>query len=578
MPLRNYFPALDWLRDYRREWLPGDLSAGLTVGVMLIPQGMAYAMLAGLPPIHGLYAATLPLILYAFLGTSRQLAVGPVAMDSLLTAVGVGAIATAGTEQFVALAAALAFLVGSIQLLGGVLRLGFLINLVSRPVISGFSSAAALIIAASQLPHLLGTTPEHSGSFAGRLIATLTTIPELHAYTLALGTGGILLMVVLRRWNRKIPAPLILVFLAVGVVYGWELAAHGVRIVGDIPAGLPAAGLALPGLDQLAALLPTAAAIALVSLMESLGVGLAVERQRGERYIVPNQELIAVGAANLGNALVGGFPGAGGFSRTAVNDQAGAKTQLAAIISAAVVLLTLLFLTPLFYYLPTAVLASIIMVAVLSLVDVATARELWHRDRSDFWMLAVTFVATLVLGIQWGIGVGVGLSLAVHVYRGMQPHVAVLGRLPGTEDYRNVARYPEAEQVAGTLVVRFDGRLYFANVTYFRQQLAQRIAARDELHTLVVNAEGIASLDSSAVAELTDLIEEQNGWGRRIIFAGLIGPVRDIFRRNGLFALVGEQNFFLQVSEAMRAVSVKGGAESDKDYALQTNFGQVGTA
>ncbi|MEL6143160.1 MAG: sulfate permease, partial [Bacteroidota bacterium] len=472
---------------------------------MLIPQGMAYAMLAGLPPIHGLYAVTLPLLVYALLGTSRQLAVGPVAMVSLLTATGVGAIAEVGTTTFLTLAILLAFVVGAIQLLLGVFRLGFLVNLLSHPVISGFTSAAALIIGLSQLKHLLGIDIARSHHIHEIVLAALERITEINVPTLLLGGAGIGLILGAKRINKSIPGPLVAV--VAGVLAVWSLGLE-VKIVGEVPSGLPAVGFPVMNWNDIRALIPMALTIALVGFMESIAVAKAVRNRHKDYDLDPNQELIALGAANLAGAAVQSYPVTGGFSRTAVNDQAGAKTGLASIISAGLIVLTLLFLTPLFYYLPKAILASVIMVAVFGLIDWKEPIHLWKIDRSDFWMLLITFVATLSLGIELGIGVGVGLSLVVHIYRSMRPHLAVLGRIPGTNIFRNTNRFADLEETEGLLIVRFDGVLYYGNLTYFRSQLNDLIRIRaGSLKHILINAEGIASLDSSALHELHHFIE-----------------------------------------------------------------------
>lgn len=572
MSLTNWLPALDWITNYERRWLKGDISAGLTVGIMLIPQGMAYALLAGLPPIYGLYAATLPIILYALLGTSRQLAVGPVAMDSLLTATGVGAIAVVGTDNYLQLAILLAFMVGSIQFLAGILRLGFLVDLLSRPIISGFTSAAALIIGLSQLQHLLGVNLGSSTYVHEILLAAAQKIGEVNLPTLALGLGGIAIILAVKKFNIGIPGALAVVVFGILAVYLGRLDLGGVKIVGDIPAGLPAFGLPQLGLQDMQSLLPTALTIALIGFMESIAVSKAVNARHPEYVVVPNKELIAVGAANLGSSLVSGFPVAGGFSRTAVNDQNGANTGLAALISAGMLILTLLFLTPLFFFLPKAVLASIIMVAVFKLIDWREARRLWTVDRSDFWMLAVTFVATLGLGIQTGIAAGVVLSIAVHVYRSMRPHLAVLGRIAGTNNFRNINRFAEAKELPGTLIIRFDGPLYFANLSYFHAQLDQLVAERkDQLTTIIINAEGISGVDSSALYELQQFVKTRAARGLTIRFAGLIGPARDALKKGGLFDSIGRENFFLDVVHAVEDKQIDPTGERPLPHALQSN-------
>ncbi|NJB86415.1 SulP family sulfate permease [Lewinella marina] len=561
-------PLPDWILHYDRRWLRGDVVAGLTVGVMLIPQGMAYAMLAGLPPIYGLYAATLPLLVYALMGSSRQLAVGPVAMDSLLTATGVGALAAVGTENYLYLAILLALLVGIIQFSAGVLRLGFLVDLLSRPIISGFTSAAALIIGLSQLQHLLGVNLGRSSFVHDILISAVQHLNEVNLPTLGIGVAGIALLLLVKRYAPVVPGPLVVVVVAALAVFFGGLADSGVKIVGEVPAGLPAFGI--PGIawGDVQALLPTALTIALIGFMEGIAVAKAVNARHRHYTVEPNRELLAIGASNIGSSLVSGFPVAGGFSRTAVNDQAGAQTGLASIISAALIVLTLLFLTPWFYYLPQAVLASIIMVAVFKLIDWREALRLWRVDRSDFWMLTATFIATLALGIQNGIAAGVVLSIGVHVYRSMRPHLAVLGQIGETHTFRNINRFTEARELPGILVVRFDAPLYFANLSYFQSQLERLLAERSgEVSVVVINAEGISGIDSSALYALRQFVETQKENGLTIRFAGLIGPARDALKKGGLYEIIGRENFYLDVADAVAA----GAGEGQLQLALQTN-------
>lgn len=399
-----------------RQQLRADLTAGLTTAVMLVPQGMAYAMLAGLPPIVGLYASLLPLIVYAFLGTSRQLAVGPVAMDSLLVASGVGAIAEGGSEAYIAYAALLAILAGGIQLALGLMRAGFVVKLLTRPVISGFTSAAALIIGFSQLGPLLGVKLERSQQLQVILVDALGHLQAIDGLTLAIGLGAIAALLALKLAAPDAPRALIVVVvgsLAV-LAFDWLGLEHAVATVGEVPAGLP--GFAWPrpegmggALETLLELAPTALAIALIGFMEAYSVADNVARQQ-DYGIDANRELVALGAANVATGLFSGYPVTGGFSRTAVNAQAGAQTRLAGLITAAVVGATLLVLTPLFGPLPKAVLAAIIMVAVFGLIDLREPARLWKGGRAGRWqlaVLAVSFLVTLTQGIQLGIVVGV---------------------------------------------------------------------------------------------------------------------------------------------------------------------------
>ncbi|MGA1544716.1 MAG: SulP family inorganic anion transporter, partial [Saprospiraceae bacterium] len=427
MILRKIFPFLVWVKGYTNQQFKGDLSAGLTVGVMLIPQGMAYAMIAGLPPIYGLYSATLPLIIYALMGTSRQLAVGPVAMVSLLTASGISTLVEQGTDAFIQYAIVLALMVGIIQFLLGLFKLGFLVNFLSHPVISGFTSAAALIIGISQLQHLIGVKLPRSHHIHVILNEAFKALPDINGLTLLIGLTGIALIIIMKKYFKSVPGQLVAVVFGILAVWGLGLTDYGVLILGEVPKGLPQMGVPIFNLELIQDLFPIALAISLVSFMESIAVAKAIQARHKNYKVIPNQELISLGLANIGGSFFQSFPVTGGFSRTAVNDQAGAKTGLAAIISAGLIILTLLFLTPLFYYLPKAILASVIMVAVFGLIDYKEAQHLWHSNKTDFAMLLATFVATLSLGIEQGIGIGVILSLTLLIFKTTPPHIAILG-------------------------------------------------------------------------------------------------------------------------------------------------------
>ncbi|MBX2927633.1 MAG: solute carrier family 26 protein [Saprospiraceae bacterium] len=572
MQLDKFIPALSWLTGYRKSDLKGDVSAGLTVGVMLIPQGMAYAMIAGMPPIYGLYASTVPLILYALLGTSRQLAVGPVAMVSLLTAAGVGAIAGVGTEQYIALVILLALLVGVLQLLLGVFRLGFMVNFLSHPVISGFTSAAAIVIGLSQLKHLLGISLPRGERLHEILAGAWQHVGETNLLTLSIGIGAIVLIQLVKHWRKSFPGSLLAVVGGILLVWGLGLHEHGVKIVGKVPGGLPALGLPSFEWATLQSLLPIAAAIALVSFMESIAVAKAMQSRHRNYKLDANQELIALGAANIGAAFFKGFPITGGFSRTAVNDQAGARTGLAAIISAVLVVVTLLFLTPLFEFLPNAILAAVIMVAVYGLIDHKEAKHLWRSNRSDFSLWVVTFLATLFIGIEQGIGLGVLLSLALVIYRTTKPHVAVLGRVPDSFFYRNVERFSNLEQRPDVLIVRFDAQLYFANVNYFRDSIDELAAQKgDALKVLIINAESINTLDSSGVHALEELIEQYRQRGISAFFVSVKGPVRDAMAKAHLTDKIGGQYFFMSNQQAVDAFDNIRQGNDFTPYILQTN-------
>ncbi len=571
MKLKDYIPIIDWLPQYKKTDLKGDLAAGLTVGVMLIPQGMAYAMLAGLPPIYGLYASILPLIIYAIFGTSRQLAVGPVAMVSLLIAAGVGMIADMGSTQYIQLAIMLALMVGAIQLLMGLFRLGFLVNFLSHPVVSGFTSAAALIIGFSQLKHLLGIDIPRSNHVHEILQNAFLNIEATNLYTLGVGLLAIFIILLIKRLKLKIPGPLVAVVFGVLAVWGLGLQDQGVKIVGSVPEGLPAFAIPFFDIEQFQALLPIALAISFIGFMESIAVAKAIQSKHKNYEVVPNQELIGLGLANIGGAFLQAFPTTGGFSRTAVNDQTGAKTGMASIISAGLIVLTLLFLTPLFYFLPKAILASVIMVAVFGLIDYKEAFHLWKHYRPDFWMLAATFIGTLALGIEEGVLIGVVLSLTTVIYQTTRPHIAKLGKIPGKSYYRNLDRFDNLEDREDVLIVRFDARLYYANVAYFLETLKKMILKKgDALKLLVLDADSINGIDSTGVHALEDLVNYCKAKEIDFFMVSVKGPVRDILRKCQFYDKIGEEKFFLQIQHAVDTFDKKS-AERYQEYTLQTN-------
>ncbi|WP_339924571.1 sulfate permease [uncultured Cyclobacterium sp.] len=550
--LKDYLPILHWLPSYKKTYLSGDVGAGLTVGIMLIPQGMAYAMIAGLPPVFGLYASLIPQVIYAIMGTSRQLAVGPVAMDSLLVASGLGALALTGMDEYIAMAIFLALFMGVIQLGLGLLRMGFLVNFLSKPVISGFTSAAAIIIALSQLKHLLGTTIESSSQIHILLGNAFSTVSDTNLITFGIGIFAILLIKAIKRFNSRIPAALVVVVLGVLGIYIFGLNDQGVKIVGEVPSGLPSFQVPTIAYSRISELLPIGLTLALIAFMEAISVAKAIEEKHSYYKVDSNQELIALGTSNILGSLFQSYPTTGGFSRTAVNDQAGAKTGVAPMISALVVGLTLLFLTPLFYYLPNAVLAAIIMVAVFGLIDYKYPIELFRNRRDEFFLLIATFMITLTVGIKEGILLGVLISLLLLVYRTSRPHIAVLGRIRNTDYFKNVGRFPEdTETFKDFLIIRFDAQLFFGNKDYFKNQLQIQLDNKGEaVKFIILNAEAINYIDSSAVHMLRQTIAELKRKGIKLVIAGAIGPTRDIFYSSGLIEDIGKNNFFVKTNEA----------------------------
>lgn len=553
----------EWLRGYRRVWLAGDLTAGFIVTVMLIPQSLAYAMLAGLPPQAGLYASILPIVAYAALGSSMTLAVGPVAVASLMTASALAPLAAPGSAEYVVLATQLALLSGLMLLGFGILRLGFMAHFLSHPVISGFITGSAILIAVGQLPHLLGVRVAASGVF-DRLAGLAGALPETRPATLAIGLASLLFLLGARRLvtPRLVRlgvspatatlltrlAPMLAVILSTAIVAAFGLDRRaGVSVVGDVPAGLPSFTLSLPGIDALQQLWLPALLISLVGFVESVSVGQSLALRRRQR-IEPDRELLGLGAANVASALSGGFPVTGGFSRSVVNFDAGARTPLAGVISAVLMAIVLFGLTGLFRYLPHAVLAATIIVAVTSLVDVQALRQAWRYDRADGLSLLATAAGVVLLGVEGGILLGVALSLGVLVWRSSRPHIAVIGRVPGTEHFRNVERH-DVQTVPGLLAVRIDESLYFANATAVDDRIEALLARHPGTRRVLLACSAVNQLDATALEVLAQMESRLAGRGIELVLAEVKGPVMDRLRSTDLGERLRER-IYLSVHDA----------------------------
>ncbi|MDD7965622.1 SulP family inorganic anion transporter [Actinomycetospora lemnae] len=527
--LERLVPLVGFVRRSDRASLRTDAVAGLTVAVMLVPQSMAYASLAGLPPVAGLYAAIVPVVVYALLGTSGALAVGPVAITALLTSTALAPLAAGDPWRYAALAGLLALMVGALQLLLGALRLGVLVSFLSHSVLSGFTSAAALVIAASQLKDLLGLRIPRAEDFVGIVTSVAGALGTTQGLTALVGLGSVAALLVLRRFVPRLPGPLLVVVVATAVSALAGLGERGVRILETVPAGLPAPVVPPLAVADLTALAPSAAAIALVAYMEGIAVAKALAAKAGQR-VDPNQELIAVGAANAAAGVFQAFPVAGGFSRSAVSFQAGARTPVASLVAALVVAVTALVLTPLFFHLPSAVLAAVVVVAVLGLVDRASAVSAWRTRRSDGVAVLLTFAATLALGVEPGLAAGVVFSLAVFLWRSARPHTAELGRVPGSAVYRNTARY-EVLTDAAVLLLRVDGPLYFANAERLTDQVTGIVEDRPDLRAVVLDASAVSDTDTDGAHALDALRERLADRGVALHLATVRGPVRDLLAR-----------------------------------------------
>ena len=556
--LKRHIPISDWLPEYHLPDLKKDFRAGLTVGVLLIPQSMAYAIIAGLPAIYGLYASIVPLAVYAVFGTSRQLAIGPVAIISLLVATGVGSIAEAGTQQYISLAITLAFFVGITQVMMGAFRLGFLMNFISSPVLSGFTSAAAFIIGASQLENLFGLDLPQSKYIYLILSEVISNWQDIHLLTFSIGLGAILIIWIMKKWKPSFPIQLVTVLAAIGGVWFFDLHKSGVAIVGSVSEGFPVP--AIPDILEFpfgpnfpfGPMAPTILAVAFLGFTQSIALAKTMVKRNPDYKIDSNQELYGLGLANMIGSIFQAYPVAGSFSRTIVNDENRAKTSISLLVSALLVTLTVLFLTPLIYYLPKTVLAAIIITAVPGLIDWGEVTFLWKVRRRELALLILTFASTLAFGILEGIGIGVILSLIIVIYNSSHPNIVMLGRIPETDKYRDLERYPNAKTQSNTIIVRIDSTLYFANVEYMKEKLEElEIVSEKNLEQVILDANGINEVDSSALHALKELIDEYHSRDINVIFANVKGPVRDLFRRSGLVELLGEENFYLDINKAV---------------------------
>ncbi len=549
-------PILEWGRQYDKEAFTSDLVAALIVTIMLIPQSLAYALLAGLPPEVGLYASVAPLLLYAVLGSSRVLAVGPVAVVSLMTAAAVGEHAAAGTHAYWQVAITLAFLSGGMLLLMGLLRLGFLANFLSHPVISGFISASGLLIAASQMKTLMGVKAE-GHNFVELLMSLAAQASQVHWLTLVVGASATLFLF----WVRKGLKPLLVkaglrdrladvvakagpvVAIALTTILAWSLDWHGqgMKLVGAVPQGLPPLTMPRWDLALWRELLLPALLISVVGFVESVSVGQTLAAKRRQR-IELDQELVALGASNLSAAFSGGFPITGGFARSVVNFDAGAVTPAAGVFTALGITLASLFLTPALFYLPQATLAATIVVAVLSLVDFGILKSTWRFSKLDFTALACTLAATLLVGVETGLVVGVGVSLALFLLRASRPHIAAVGLVPGTEHFRNVLRH-KVVMSPKLVCLRVDAAMFFANARGIEDRINAEVAARPALEHVLLQCSAVNDIDASALESLEAVASRLKDSGIALHFSEIKGPVMDKLNRTHFLQQLNGQVF-----------------------------------
>ncbi len=565
--LARYVPVLDWGRTYSRDSLTNDMVAAVIVTIMLIPQSLAYALLAGLPAEMGLYASMLPLIAYAVFGTSRVLAVGPVAVVSLMTAAAVGKIAATGTPQYIEAAITLAFLSGAFLLMMGVFRLGFMANFLSHPVISGFITASGIIIAASQLKHILGITASGDNllELLENLIANATSGNRI---TIAIGVGSVVFLFWVRKGLKPLlvrlglppraaellakAGPVAAVAVTTILAHQFDLGSLGVKLVGDVPQGLPSLSLPSFSPSLWSSLAGSAVLISIIGFVESVSVAQTLAAKKRQR-IVPDQELIALGASNMAASVSGGYPVTGGFARSVVNFDAGADTPAAGAYTAIGLGIAALALTPLLAYLPQATLAATIIVAVLSLIDFSILKKSWGYSKADFTAVLVTILITLALGVETGVSAGVGISILIHLYRSSRPHIAVVGQVPGTEHFRNVKRHKVITH-ADIVTVRVDESLYFANARYLEDYIYDMVAERSEVRHVILMCPAINAIDMSALESLEAINQRLKDAGLMLHLSEVKGPVMDRLQRSDfLNHLTGK--VFLSQHEAMCALT-----------------------
>lgn len=553
--MNQLFQIKNWAPSYSSSTFFKDLIAGLTVGVMLIPQGMAYAFIAGLPPEIGLYTAIFPQLFYAIFGSSKKLAMGPVALDALIISAGLAGLGM-GAESPVWVVAYITLMVGCIQMVLGFFRAGFLVNFLSSPVLSGFISGGAVIIALSQLNHLLGIEGANQSQLIPVLKNLFNQLGDIHIPTLGIGIFSIGLLLVLKRLNKKTPGPLLIVFLGIALMYFIEEYFSGVETLSGIPEGLPEFSLHKFDWGLTRALIPVALTLAFIGLVQSYSLAKKIEENEKGTGLNANNELIAMGTANFFGSWFGTFTGTGGLSRSAVAVESGARTPFFGVISSLVIVITLLFLTPLFEYLPKVVLGAIIIVAVYSLIDIKTPIKLYKHRKDEFLVLLITFLSTLFLGVIEGVVTGVILSLGLLVYRTATPHIAELGRIKGTHYFKNVDRFANSvEEFPNILIIRFDSQIYFGNQVYFKKAVNEMIENKgNNLEWLILNAEAITYIDYSASAMLKAYIIELKERNINLIIAGAIGPTRDILHSSGLYELIGKEHIFVEIEGAVKYI------------------------
>ncbi|UHA60025.1 sulfate permease [Metabacillus litoralis] len=564
MTIKKYIP-LGLEQPYNKNLLMKDLIAGLTLFVMLVPQGMAYAMLAGLPPVMGLYASTIPLIIYAVLASSRHLSVGPTAITSLLVFSGISSIREPGSQDYITLVILLALMVGTIQCLLGVLRMGFIVKFISPSVLGGYTSAAAIIIGLSQLKHLIGIDLGTYFQAHHLLIGISREIANLHWMTVLLGISSIIFLIIFKKINSRFPAALVLILLSSLSVYIFSLHEKGVQIVGTVPNGFPTLVLPTISLESVKQLIIPAIIIALLGFMESLAIGKTIADK--EKYkLNPNRELKALGLANMLGSLFQIFPVNGSFSRSAVNHQSGGVTQLVSIFTSLFMIITLMLFTSYFYYLPSAVLAAIIIVAVYKLIDIEQAKFLFNVRSIDGWSWIVTFFVTLFVGIQWGILVGAIFNFCLLLARITRPNIIEMGYLEKEQIFRDIKRFPQATTLEDLIMIRVDSSIHFANISYLEEKIREFLYLKPLANMIIIDFSGVNDMDTPSFEVIEDLKEQlKKEKNISMYFVGMKGTVRETANKLGWDRKFNEEMNYYTIEKLLENKKIRVSTSSDKN-------------
>lgn len=560
------------LKNYNSKWLISDIIAGITVAIVLIPQGIAYSMLAGLDPIYGLYAAVVPLFVYALFSSSKYLSIGPVALMSVIVLGGVSTVAEPGSQEYISMVILASFLAGLLQIAFSFFRLGNLTIFLSKSVITGFITAAGIIIIISQLKYIFSLDLPRRASITEMIVDLVREINQFNWISLLLGLGSMFTILFLKKINKIIPSALLVIVIGSILVYTLHLDKKGVPIIGNMPTGFPSFSTSFLSLKNMITIFPTSLIIALIGFIGSYSISKSIDKVDSNK-INPDKELFALGFAKVVGSFFLAMPSTGSFTRSAINYEAGAKTQVSSIITGIIIILTLLFLGQLFYYLPEPILAAIVITSVFSLIDIKKFINLYRLDKRDFTVLLITFLATLLIDITNGVLIGILASFFDFIYRTSKPNFSLLGKLPNTNIYRNIRRYPDAIVNPKVLILRFSQSLYFANAKMIEDAVKMELNYYPQTKYVIISFRSYSIPDATATEAILEFVEYCKLNNLRLVFTDLTGPLRDYVQRIDLYEKLGKTNFYLTVKDAVDAIE-HGEVRQLKsiDYSSQTNY------